>query len=121
MSPLTAKMTRIKMASAERTRIPTRNSEKLACLRCAIKCLQNYLLGIGLIGPIGPIGLITCPVSPIGPMSPIPRSALIVEKLANVRVARIAHLLIAPAEYDVSIFQHDEFGIYQAQPVAFVL
>src|SRR5262247_1655932 len=50
-----------------------------------------------------------------------PGSPLIVEELANVRVARRAHLLIATAEYDVSIPQHDEFGVDQAQPVAFVL
>src|SRR5262245_40689375 len=50
-----------------------------------------------------------------------PRSALIVEELANIRVARIAHLLIAPVKYDVSILQHDEFGIDQAHRVAFVL
>src|SRR5215470_569436 len=59
--------------------------------------------------------------NPISLITPIPRSSLIVEELANVRVARIAHLLIATAEYDVSIPQHDEFGIDQAQPVAFVL
>src|SRR5262245_53547174 len=63
---------------------------------------------------MGPIGL-------IGPTGPIPRSSLIVEELANVRIARIAHLLIATAEYDVTILQHDEFGIYQAHLVAFVL
>src|SRR5262245_65674489 len=72
---------------------------------------------IGLMGPIRLIGL----MSPMSPISLIPRSSLIVEELANVRIARIAHLLIATAEYDVPIPQHDEFGIYQAHPVAFVL
>src|SRR5262252_10021151 len=67
--------------------------------------------GMALIGP----------VSRISPTSAIPRSALIVEELANVRIARIAHLLITSTEYDVSILQHDEFGIDQAEPVAFLL
>src|SRR5215510_10570675 len=81
---------------------------------------------MGLTGPMGPIGLIgltspTGPTSPMSSISLIPKSSLIVEELANVRVARIAHLLIATAEYDVPILQHDEFGIYKAHLVAFVL
>src|SRR5262245_44305631 len=76
---------------------------------------------MGPVGLIGPMGQVISPTGPIGPIGPIPRSSLIVEELANVSVARIAHLLIATAEDDVPIPQHDEFSIYQAHPVAFVL
>src|SRR5215813_3575186 len=76
---------------------------------------------MGPTGLIGPMGQVISPRGPIGPPGPIPRSSLIVEELANVRIARIAHLLIATAEYDVPILQHDEFGVYQAHLVAFVL